>query len=275
MKSFVFLFSLMPCQHIYSQDQLGMQRQIDSLKSIRTEYVKKIVQINILIKDIEDKKMINEIEKYKIIKYHVPAQSTIKIRDIDNPVGKILFEPQKGEVITLVDFNDVNDYWLVSFNNEAGYVNDVFIRKSSTVTHFKKYLVAKKVQDAEDKKRKIEELNKIEAQKLAESRAIDDQKRDLAAEQLVEYTKRVAEVEKKKEAERKAFLIEKYGSTTGENIFAGRVWIGMKDAMAKESWGDPEVINRTVGYWGVRAQWVYPDENYLYFENGVLTHWQN
>jgi hypothetical protein len=60
-----------------------MQRQIDSLKSIRTEYVKKIVQINILIKDIEDKKMINEIEKYKIIKYHVPAQSTIKIRDIE------------------------------------------------------------------------------------------------------------------------------------------------------------------------------------------------
>jgi hypothetical protein len=49
----------------------------------------------------------------------------------------------------------------------------------------------------------------------------------------------------------------------------------MKDSLAKESWGDPEDINRTVGSWGVREQWVYSNENYLYFENGILTSWQN
>lgn len=273
MKKFVLLFSLMLCQYVHSQDQRRMQRQIDSLKLIRTEYAKKIVQINILIKEIEDKKTINEIEQYKILKYRVPAQSAIKIRDKESPAGKILFEPPKGEVITLVDFNDITDYWLVSYNDEVGYVNDVFLHKSSAITNFKKYLFAKRAQEAEENKRKAAELTKIEEQNQAEARTKDEQKRDSVTIRLIEDAKRIAEEDKKKEEQRKAFLMKKYGSTTGENIFAGRVWIGMKDAMAKESWGDPEVINRTVGYWGVREQWVYPDENYLYFENGALTLW--
>jgi hypothetical protein len=205
----------------------------------------------------------------------VPVQPIIKIRDIDNPTGKILFEPQKGEVLTLIDFNDVNDYWLVSYNNEVGYVSDVFIHESSAITHFKKYLVDKKAHDAEENQRKVAELNKIEAQKRTEALVIAYQKRDSIAKQLVEYTKKVAEEDRKKEEQRKAYLIKKYGSATGENIFAGKVWIGMIDSLAKESWGDPEDINRTVGSWGVREQWVYSNENYLYFENGVLTSWQN
>lgn len=275
MKKFAFLSSLLICQYVYPQNKISMQRQIDSLNSIRTEYVKRIEEINVLIKAIEDKKIINEIKIYKNIKYEVPAHSTIKIRDKDNSSGKILFEPQKGEIITLVDFNDVNDFWLVSYNNEAGYLNDVFIKGSSAITNFKKYLIEKRAQDAEENNRKFAELNRIEAQKRTEAQTIDEQKRDSIARQLVQSAKRVAEEEKNKEEQRKAYLIKKYGSATGKNIFAGRVWIGMKDAMAKESWGDPEVINRTVGSWGVREQWVYPDENYLYFENGVLTHWQN
>lgn len=275
MKKLVFLFSLILCQYVYPQDKPGMQRQIDSLESIRTDYVKKIVQINILIKAIEDKKTINEIKLYMNIKYRVPSHSTIKIRYNDNSSGKILFEPQKGDVITLIDFNDVNDSWLVSYNNEVGYVSNAFIHKSSEITNFKKYLVAKKAQDAEENKRKFAELNRIKLQKRAEAQNIDDQRRDSVAKQLVEYAKRVAEEDKKKEEQRKAYLIKKYGSATGENIFEGKVWIGMKDSLAKESWGDPEDINRTVGSWGVREQWVYSNENYLYFENGVLTSWQN
>ena len=44
--------------------------------------------------------------------------------------------------------------------------------------------------------------------------------------------------------------------------------------MALESWGQPDDINRSVGSWGVHEQWVYGDE-YLYFENGKLTSWQD
>jgi len=38
--------------------------------------------------------------------------------------------------------------------------------------------------------------------------------------------------------------------------------------------GKPDQINRTVGEWGVHEQWVY-GRTYLYFENGILTAWQD
>lgn len=47
--------------------------------------------------------------------------------------------------------------------------------------------------------------------------------------------------------------------------------------MCRESWGEPDDINRTTGSWGTHEQWVYGeyDCDYLYFENGVLTSIQN
>ena len=38
--------------------------------------------------------------------------------------------------------------------------------------------------------------------------------------------------------------------------------------------GKPDQINRTIGEWGVHEQWVY-GRTYLYFENGILTAWQD
>lgn len=39
-------------------------------------------------------------------------------------------------------------------------------------------------------------------------------------------------------------------------------------------WGSPGSINRSVGSWGVHEQWVYGN-TYLYFENGILTSFQD
>lgn len=75
------------------------------------------------------------------------------------------------------------------------------------------------------------------------------------------------------EANRKTTLTKKYGAATAQKILAGEIWIGMSDTMARESWGEPEQINRSVGSWGVHEQWVYGD-NYVYFEDGVLSSWQ-
>jgi hypothetical protein len=80
-----------------------------------------------------------------------------------------------------------------------------------------------------------------------------------------------------KEKEDKIYLnklVKKYGYSNAKNIFAKKIWIGMTKDMAILSWGNPETINRSVGSWGVHEQWVYGDA-YLYFENGVLTSWQN
>jgi hypothetical protein len=48
----------------------------------------------------------------------------------------------------------------------------------------------------------------------------------------------------------------------------------MTDEMVRLSWGSPRDINRSVGSWGVHEQWVYYS-SYLYFENGILTSWQD
>ena len=58
-------------------------------------------------------------------------------------------------------------------------------------------------------------------------------------------------------------------------VTKGKVKIGWDKKLCKLSWGEPEKINTTKGSFGTHVQWVYPDESYLYFENGKLTAIQN
>ncbi|HVW14708.1 MAG TPA: hypothetical protein VHB54_12815 [Mucilaginibacter sp.] len=82
--------------------------------------------------------------------------------------------------------------------------------------------------------------------------------------------------ERKKQTElRKQRLISKYGRETADLILNGRMRIGMTKQMAIESWGKPEKIHSTIFPNSVYEQWVYPNYNYLYFENGLLTTIQN
>lgn len=63
-----------------------------------------------------------------------------------------------------------------------------------------------------------------------------------------------------------------------EAIRAEKVMIGMNEEEAYLSWGEPTVKNRSVSANGVRVQWVYRQQyknNYIYFENGVLSHIQS
>jgi len=57
-------------------------------------------------------------------------------------------------------------------------------------------------------------------------------------------------------------------------VVEGKIRLGMISEQAKAAWGEPKNINESVGTWGVHEQWVY-DSHYLYFENGVLTNWQD
>lgn len=84
------------------------------------------------------------------------------------------------------------------------------------------------------------------------------------------YKSRIA-----KESVRKNNLVKKYGTKNAELILKEKVRIGMSKSMCKESWGEPEKINKTSGSYGVHEQWVYGNGSYLYFENGILTTIQN
>ncbi|MDD3033098.1 MAG: hypothetical protein PHT25_00755 [Bacteroidales bacterium] len=63
---------------------------------------------------------------------------------------------------------------------------------------------------------------------------------------------------------------KKFGLEKWILILKGKVQIGMTKEMCKLSWGEPDDINTTITLGKKWEQWVYSD-NYLYFENGVLT----
>lgn len=60
-----------------------------------------------------------------------------------------------------------------------------------------------------------------------------------------------------------------------KRIEDGEVCIGMTPAQATMAWGKPKKVNRTTGRWGVHEQWVYGTSDYLYFEKGRITAFQN
>lgn len=94
------------------------------------------------------------------------------------------------------------------------------------------------------------------------------------------YQERIREQkeEAKKEAERRKAeekILSTFPVKFRNRIRKHEIWLGMTEEMALASRGAPDSINRDVGSWGVHEQWVYGDSTYLYFENGILTSWQD
>lgn len=61
-----------------------------------------------------------------------------------------------------------------------------------------------------------------------------------------------------------------FGDENWQRILTGKVKIGMTKEMCELSWGKPKKINETITSSSKNEQWVY-SENYLYFDNGILT----
>ncbi|MGO4889563.1 copper amine oxidase N-terminal domain-containing protein [Anaerobacillus sp. MEB173] len=71
-----------------------------------------------------------------------------------------------------------------------------------------------------------------------------------------------------------------FPESTWNDIRHERVRIGMSEGAVWLSLGLADRKNRSVGSWGVSEQWVYEQGTgynnlYLYFDNGILTSWQN
>jgi hypothetical protein len=54
-----------------------------------------------------------------------------------------------------------------------------------------------------------------------------------------------------------------------------RIGMAAEEVINQTSWGKPLSIRRTTTASGVREQWIYDGNNYLYFENERLTAIQN
>jgi hypothetical protein len=168
-------------------------------------------------------------------------------------MSKVVMEVIVGDTIEI--FPEYNKgYFKASSKGVTGWIAEVWISKAlpqELKTHEFKYK-----QDIANKQKREQERE--------------------------EYRKKKEEDWKKKEAilkknamEKKERLIKKYGQSIANKIIVGKIWIGMTDDMARASMGQPDDINRTVTRYGTSEQWVYNRiRMYLYFEDGILTSWQ-
>lgn len=65
-------------------------------------------------------------------------------------------------------------------------------------------------------------------------------------------------------------MIAKYGKYWGNMVAEMQLEIGMTKQMCRDSWGEPQEINRTTTQYGTHEQWVY-FTTYVYFDNGKIT----
>jgi hypothetical protein len=52
----------------------------------------------------------------------------------------------------------------------------------------------------------------------------------------------------------------------------GKVWRGMLSEMVRDSWGEPQKINRVISGNTVKEEWIFRN-TWLYIENNYLVEW--
>jgi len=214
------------------------ERDISRLKS----------QSYIISQKITEAKLSEGNVGYSVVTVKIPTS----LKAEPTPFASTVLKIPTGSVVR-VFFESNGTYLKAKYNSEYGYISKGAFDKSTFSEDLVNYLEFSKDKRLKDR-----------GQKDAE-RAADQHKRTMQG---------IREAEKR-DAERKKMLVSKYGKVTAEKIIAKRIWIGMTDEQARQSWGSPDDRNRSVYSFGVKEQWVYRHGRYLYFQDGILTSWQD
>ncbi len=86
-------------------------------------------------------------------------------------------------------------------------------------------------------------------------------------------TNRIPELEQEVITAYRELYVLKYGREAGEKVSYKQIWTGMTDEMVKDSWGEPDKIDKNAKPWGVFTQWYYGEVTF-FFRDGKLTDWQ-
>ncbi|NBW72272.1 MAG: hypothetical protein EBR24_05750 [Flavobacteriia bacterium] len=219
---------------------LGQENNISELENKKKEIINQINILNDSIKIIDlEINAIKSIEIQKMITnstLKATVQKGAKLKKNPDVFSELIIVLLEDKEVTILDYFD--GYFGVCTDSICGYMSGLWINQNNKINEF--------IRLKEDEKKELERLENEQKIKI----------------QKAEWAK----LEK--------IYIKKYGQTTYSKLKQGYYWIGMTREMATISLGSPNDINRTVGSWGVHEQWVY-DNLYLYFENGILTSYQN
>ena len=83
---------------------------------------------------------------------------------------------------------------------------------------------------------------------------------------------RIPELEQEVINAYRELYILKYGKEIGQKVAYKKIWTGMNDEMVRDSWGEPDKIDKNIKPWGVFTQWYYGAVTF-FFKNGKLTEW--
>ncbi len=236
----------------FAQINTSIEQKIDSLKKVNLEYTS-LIELNnqMIFKLNEDLFLLKNPIDTAIVKV-IKAVESVFVRDEPWLLSKITSTIPVGDEIMIVGFK--SEFFIIKYKERLGFVHPYNIQMDDELSKIKEYYSIKE---------------KREDQLLQAKRMVEETKeREI---HLENEKKNQTEKSKKLKEE----LTKKYGSIVAQKIMSGKIWIGMTSEMALDSWGEPKDINRTVTNYGTNEQWVYSDKNFLYFENGKLTAWQD
>jgi hypothetical protein len=99
---------------------------------------------------------------------------------------------------------------------------------------------------------------------------------DKKAKEAERKAREEVEAQRKREKMEREAAIKRQPFNIQQDIKERKIRLGMTREQVILSWGKPNNIHRTVGSWGVHEQWIYEKQGkYLYFENDILTSWQD
>ncbi len=262
LNSFSLLLLIISNQNITAQTVDKMSKEISRIEN----------QMKIKTDSLNKVKMELSISEFHVIQLRTieidslfPIQATIKysgkVRKTASPLSGVITVLKKNDSVLLTCYQD--EYWCVNNGKHKGYISEIYLNNSDELKMIKREWERSKDNNLLLKEQKKERLEWLEGEQGWIEAEIQElrQEKESIVNQL-----------KQKEYNQK--IVSQYGEEIGRKLLSGIYWLGMTDKMAKISFGNPIKINKSVGSWGVHEQWVY-EGKYLYFENGVLTSWQD
>ena len=239
---FMFLLSSIAFGQVLKKQNIeDLQKEVTQLEN---EIKVKTDSLNLIKKEINHLQNQEYLAKFKPKDDELIMTASLKmegkLRKSSSPMSDIITKISKNDTVKLTDYQD--DYWIVNKDQYFGYLSELYINETEEIKIFKEELI------------RLNEEFRIKKEK--------------------EEAEKKSAIQKQKENEYRQKIIKQFGNETGQKLLDGYYWIGMTDKMARISLGEPRSINRTVGSWGVHEQWVYYSI-YLYFEDGILTSYQN